>query len=65
VQPGETLYGIAWIYQLKEKDLSEATNGISPETLRPGQRLRIPDETTPEEEHAYIEEGLVYHTVKR
>jgi len=65
VQPGETLYGIARIYHLKEKDISEANNGISPETLRPGQRLRIPDETTPEEEHAYNEEGLVYHTVKR
>jgi len=65
VQPGETLYGISRMYTLEEEDISKANPGVSPETLRPGQRLRIPEKSTIEEEHTYNEEGLIFHTVKR
>ncbi|MCD4709604.1 MAG: LysM peptidoglycan-binding domain-containing protein [Bacteroidales bacterium] len=65
VQPGETLYGIARIYDLKEEDIEQSNRGVSAENLQPGQRLRIPDAVPAEEEYAYNEEGLVYHTVKR
>ncbi|MDF1576198.1 MAG: LysM peptidoglycan-binding domain-containing protein [Bacteroidales bacterium] len=65
VQPGETLYGIARKYDLEEEDILEANEGVSPENLQPGQRLRIPEKAGLEEEHAYNEEGLIYHTVKR
>ena len=65
VQPGETLYGIARIYDLREEDIEQANRGVSAENLKPGQRLRIPGEVVAEEEHAYNEEGLLYHKVKR
>lgn len=65
VQPGETLYGIARIYDLREEDIEQANSGVFAENLQPGQRLRIPEEVPTEEELAYNEEGLVYHTVKR
>ncbi len=65
VMPGETLYGISRIYKLKEKDLKQANRGVSAENLKPGQRLRIPEEVVAEDEHAYNEEGLLYHKVKR
>ena len=64
VQPGETLYGIARIYDLREEDIEQANSGVSAENLQPGQRLRIPEEVPTEEELAYNEEGLIYHTVK-
>jgi len=65
ILPGETLYGIARIYDLKEEDIEEANRGLSPENLKPGKRLRIPEPETGEEEHSYNEEGFVYHKVKR
>lgn len=65
VKPGETLYGIARSYALKEEDLSAANPGIDASTLQPGKRLLIPDREEPEEDHAYNEEGLLYHKVKR
>lgn len=65
VMPGETLYGIARIYNLREKDIKQANRGVSETKLKPGQRLRIPKEEVVEEEHAYNEEGLLYHKVKR
>jgi len=65
VQSGETLYGIARIYDLREKNIEQSNRGVTAENLQPGQRLRIPDALPAEEEFAYNEEGLVYHTVKR
>jgi len=65
VMPGETLYGISRIYKLREKDLKKANRGVSAENLKPGQRLRIPEEGVSEDKHAYNEEGLLYHKVKR
>jgi LysM repeat protein len=65
VMPGETLYGIARIYKLREKDIKQANRGVSAASLKPGQRLRIPVEVVVEEDHAYNEEGLLYHKVKR
>ncbi len=64
VQRGENLYRIARLYNLKESDLTEANPGVTPLSLQPGQRLKIPEEAGPAEEHSYNEEGLVYHTVK-
>ncbi len=65
VMHGETLYGIARIYKLREKDIKQANRGVSAASLKPGQRLRIPEEVVVEEDHAYNEEGLLYHKVKR
>jgi len=65
VLPGETLYGIARIYELRQEDIEQANRGVTAENLKPGQRLRIPKEVLVEEEHAYNEEGLIYHKVKR
>ena len=65
VLPGETLYGIARIYELRQEDIEQANRGVTAENLKPGQRLRIPEEVVVEEEHAYNEEGLIYHKVKR
>ena len=65
VMPGETLYGIARIYKLREKDIKQANRGVSAASLKPGHRLRIPEEVVVEEDHAYNEEGLLYHKVKR
>ncbi len=65
VQPGETLYGIARSYNLKEEDIVQANQGISLAYLQPGQRLRIPEVKDAEDEPAYNEEGLVFHKVKR
>jgi LysM repeat protein len=65
VQAGETLYGIAMIYGLRQVDIEQANRGVTAENLKPGQRLRIPEEVVVEEEHAYNEEGLIYHEVKR
>jgi len=65
VMPGETLYGIARNYKLREKDIKQANRGVSAASLKPGQRLRIPEEVVVEEDHAYNEEGLLYHKVKR
>lgn len=65
VLPGETLYGISRTYDLREEDIEQANQGLSASSLQPGQRLRIPERDLSEEEHAYNEEGLVYHKVKR
>lgn len=65
VLPGETLYGIARTYDLREKDIKQANPGVSSGKLQPGQRLRIPEVEKADEEYAYNEEGLVYHKVKR
>jgi LysM repeat protein len=65
VQAGETLYGIAMIYELRQKDIEQANRGVTADNLKPGQRLRIPEEVVLEEEYAYNEEGLIYHKVKR
>jgi len=65
VLPGETLYGIARTYDLKEEDIEQANQGVSFASLQPGQRLRIPEVQETDEEYAYNEEGLVYHKVKR
>lgn len=65
VRSGETFYGIARMYALKEEDLREANPGVSPEHLSPGQRLRIPEKVVSEEAHSFNEEGLLYHKVKR
>ncbi len=65
VMPGETLYGIARIYNLREKDLKQANRGVSAANLKSGQHLRIPEELVVEDEHPYNEEGLLYHKVKR
>lgn len=65
VKPGETFYGIARNYGLREEDLRQANPGVSAEILSPGQRLRIPAEMAGEEDHPFNEEGLLYHKVKR
>lgn len=65
VMPGQTLYGISRLYNLKEEDLKKANKGLSAENLKPGQRLRIPEDQVAEDDHAYNEEGLLYHKVKR
>ena len=65
VQRGETLYGIARLYDLDESDLVEANRGVNATTLRPGMRLTIPAKGESEQEPAYNEEGLAYHKVKR
>ena len=65
VLPGETLYGIARKYDLEEEDIQQANRGVSAANLKPGQRLRIPEKVLVEEAHAYNEEGLLYHKVKR
>jgi LysM repeat protein len=65
VKPGETLYGIARSYALKEEDLRAANPGIDAASLQPGKKLLIPDRAETEEDHPYNEEGLLYHTVKR
>lgn len=65
VKPGETLYGIAGLYGLKEEDLRKANLGVSAESLQPGQWIRIPEKEVAEEVHPYNEEGLLYHKVKR
>jgi len=65
VLPGETLYGIARSYDLKEKDIEQANQGVSSLNLQPGQRLRIPEAEVDKEDYRYNEEGLVYHKVKR
>lgn len=65
VLPGETLYGIARTYDLREEDIEQSNQGVSSENLQPGQRLRIPEVEVADEEYAYNEEGLVYHKVKR
>jgi LysM repeat protein len=65
VKPGETLYGIARMYGLREKQIELANRGVSAANLQPGQRLKIPDAVAIEEEPSYNEEGFVYHKVKR
>ena len=65
VQAGETLYGIAREYGLREEELREANPGVTPENLRPGQDLRIPGNGLETTKHAYNDEGLIYHKVKR
>ncbi len=65
ILPGETLYGIARIYDLREEDIEEANRGVSPKNLKPGKRLRIPEPEAREEEPSYDEEGFVFHKVKR
>lgn len=65
VQAGETFYGIARAHGLSEEELREANPGITPENLRPGQELRIPEKRMEDTEAAYNEEGLIYHKVKR
>jgi LysM repeat protein len=65
VKPGETFYGIARFYGLKEEDLRQVNPGVSAEHLSPGQRLLIPEKVEKEEEHPFNEEGLLYHKVKR
>jgi murein DD-endopeptidase MepM/ murein hydrolase activator NlpD len=41
VEPGQTLYGIARVHGVNPRDIM-ALNGMSSETVRVGQRLRIP-----------------------
>jgi LysM repeat protein len=65
VRPGETLYRISRLYELKEDDIIRANPGVTAENLQPGQNLRIPDKLELEEEHPFNEEGLLYHKVKR
>jgi LysM repeat protein len=65
VMPGETLYGIARSYRLREEDLEEANQGVHADNLQPGQRLRIPDDVDEKGAPSFNEEGFVYHTVKR
>ena len=65
VQAGETLYGIARKYDLRPEDIEQANSGITAENLKPGQAIRIPEKMAFEEQHAYNEEGLIYHKVKR
>ena len=65
VQPGETLYGIGRLYNLDEEQIRQANPGVTPEQLRPGQLLKIPETVTAPEEPNYNEEGFVYHRVKR
>jgi LysM repeat protein len=65
VMPGETLYGIARSYDLKEGDIEEANQGVHASNLQPGQRLKIPDAGSAEDEPSFNEEGFIYHSVKR
>ena len=65
VQPGETIYGIARLYNLNEELLLGANRGVSTDNLRPGQKIIIPEIGKPEQEPAYNEEGFAYHRVKR
>ncbi len=65
VKRGETLYGIARNYHLKEDDLQDANPGIQAAGIQPGQRLIIPDKELVDKEPSYNEEGFIYHKVKR
>ena len=65
VRPGETLYRISRLYDLKEDDITRANPGVTAENLQPGQNLRIPDKLEVQEDHPFNEEGLLYHKVKR
>jgi LysM repeat protein len=65
VQAGETLYGISRMYTMSVEDIEQANPGITAENISVGDRLTIPEDQQGEEEHAYNEEGLVYHKVKR
>jgi lipoprotein NlpD len=41
VQPGETLYGIAWSYRLDHRNLARWNQLENPDFIRVGQRLRL------------------------
>jgi len=65
IRAGETLYGIARIYDLDEEALHKANPGIDPANLQPGFKLRIPEKEEYKEEPAYNEEGFAFHKVKK
>lgn len=65
VLPGETVYGIARMYDISEELLLGANPGVSAENLRRGQKIIIPEKAKAEPEPAYNEEGFAYHRVKR
>ena len=65
VERGETLYGIARTYQLKEEDLYDANPGLQAGGIQPGQKLIIPEKKVGGDEPSFNEEGFIYHKVKR
>ncbi len=65
VKRGETLYGIARTYQLKEEDLYDANPGLNAGGIQPGMKLIIPEKKVGGDEPSFNEEGFIYHKVKR
>ncbi len=66
IQQGETLYGIARLYQMDEETLLLANRGVNATDLQPGQKLIIPNEKDAvANQPNYNEEGFAYHKVKR
>lgn len=65
VSQGETLYHISRIYGISEGALLAVNPGVTPQNLRPGQRLNIPETEAPDAEPSYNEEGFALHKVKR
>ena len=65
VARGETLYGIARTYRLKEEDLYDVNPGIKAGGIQPGQKLIIPEKELSGDEPSFNEEGFIYHKVKR
>lgn len=65
VRRGETIYGIARTYGLKEEDLHDANPGLQAGGIQPGQKLIIPEKKLDGDEHSFNEEGFIYHKVKR
>lgn len=51
VRSGDTIYSIAWRYELDHKQLAEWNNLDTPDFIRPGQRLRM---QKPRNQHAYV-----------
>ena len=53
VRPGDTLYSIAWRFDLDHKGLARANGVAAPFTIRPGQRLRLINQLPPSPRISY------------
>lgn len=73
VKRGETLYSIAGKYKVEIEELMKLNKGVTPENLKTGQMLWIPEPRIEEQAEetqegpgpAYDEEGYVKHRAKR
>ncbi len=65
VRRGETVYGIAHLYNLNENELLNANKLMDASNLKPGMRLLIPEPVESIREPSYDEEGIAYHKVKK